>query len=50
MTVKVEKGTDFGVEQCADLPYTVSSVTEIESTDVAMDAYKLVVKVPDGEI
>ncbi|MDD6946273.1 MAG: hypothetical protein SPI20_08765, partial [Ruminococcus callidus] len=50
VTVKVEKGTDFGVEQCADLPYTVSSVTEIESTDVAMDAYKLVVKVPDGEI
>ena len=50
MTVKVEKGTDFGVEQCADLPYTVSSVTEIESTDDAMDAYKLVVKVPDGKI
>ena len=48
--VKVPKGTDFGVEQCADLPYTVSSVTEIESTDDAMDAYKLVVKVPDGEI
>ena len=50
VSVKVPKGTDFGVEQCADLPYTVSSVTEIESTDVAMDAYKLVVKVPDGEI
>ena len=50
VTVKVEKGTDFGVEQCADLPYTVSSVTEIESTDDAMDAYKLVVEVPDGEI
>ncbi len=50
VTVKVEKGTDFGVEQCASLPYTVSSVTEIESTDDAMDAYKLVVKVPDGKI
>ena len=50
VTVKVEKGTDFGVEQCADLPYTVSSVTEIENTDDAMDAYKLVVEVPDGEI
>ena len=50
VSVKVPKGTDFGVEQCADLPYTVSSVTEIESTDDAMDAYKLVVKVPDGEI
>ena len=50
VTVKVEKGTDFGVEQCADLPYTVSSVTEIENTDDAMDAYKLVVKVPDGKI
>lgn len=50
VTVKVEKGTDFGVEQCADLPYTVSSVTEIENTDDAMDAYKLVVAVPDGEI
>ena len=50
VSVKVPKGTDFGVEQCADLPYTVSSVTEIESTDDAMDAYKLVVKVPDGKI
>ena len=30
VSVKVPKGTDFGVEQCADLPYTVSSVTEIE--------------------
>ena len=50
VTVKVEKGTDFGMEQCADLPYTVSSVTEIENTDDAMDAYKLVVEVPDGEI
>ena len=50
VSVKVPKGTDFGIEQCAGLPYTVSSVTEIESTDVAMDAYKLVVKVPDGEI
>ena len=50
VTVKVEKGTDFGMEQCANLPYTVSSVTEIENTDDAMDAYKLVVKVPDGEI
>ncbi len=50
VSVKVPKGTDFGIEQCADLPYTVSSVTEIESTDVAMDAYKLVVEVPDGEI
>ena len=47
VSVKVPKGTDFGVEQCASLPYTVSSVTEIESTDDAMDAYKLVVKVPD---
>ena len=50
VSVKVSKGTDFGIEQCADLPYTVSSVTEIESTDDAMDAYKLVVKVPDGKI
>ena len=50
VTVKVEKGTDFGMEQCADLPYTISSVTEIENTDDAMDAYKLVVAVPDGEI
>ena len=50
VSVKVPKGTDFGVEQCADLPYTVSSVTEIENTDDAMDAYKLVVEVPDGEI
>lgn len=50
VSVKVPKGTDFGIEQCADLPYTVSSVTEIENTDDAMDAYKLVVKVPDGEI
>ena len=50
VSVKVPKGTDFGVEQCADLPYTVSSVTEIENTDDAMDAYKLVVEVPDGSV
>ena len=50
VSVKVPKGTDFGVEQCADLPYTVSSVTEIENTDDAMDAYKLVVEVPDASV
>lgn len=53
MQVYVPKGTEFGVEQCADLPYTVTSATKQEDNPIATqlksDLYELKVTIPDGD-
>ena len=53
MQVYVPKGTEFGVEQCADLPYTVTSATKQEdnliATKLESDLYELKVTIPDGD-
>ena len=53
MQVYVPKGTEFGVEQCADLPYTVTSATKQEDDSIATklesDLYELKVTIPDGD-
>ena len=51
MEVYVPKGTEFGVEQCADLPYTVTSATKQEdnliATKLESDLYELKVAIPE---
>ena len=53
MQVYVPKGTEFGVEQCADLPYTVTSATKQEdnliATKLESDLYELKITIPDGD-
>ncbi len=45
----VPTGTSFGMEQCKDLPYSVSSIEKMETENADVDTYQLVVETPGGE-
>jgi len=46
IVVSVAAGTPFGMEQCSDLPYVVSSIEKRETENTVSDSYWLTIETP----